>query len=184
MGLTDDACECRVSQNHPTNTRQGPAGNPTNPSCPALFSFLLTNEIGNWYSGGMISSSVAQQTEYWPIERLREYAHNPRKNDSAVDRMCASIREFDRQCQRALERPVVCFAGAGQIVGDAVIVEGRFVGTFTGLLATPDGDLQPTGAQVDVRFADVSRGRDGKLISYHTYYDQLGLMPQLGLMDG
>jgi ParB-like chromosome segregation protein Spo0J len=42
----------------------------------------------------MISSPVAQQTEYWPIERLREYARNPRKNDSAVDRMCASIREF------------------------------------------------------------------------------------------
>jgi DNA modification methylase len=32
--------------------------------------------------------------ETWPIERLREYARNPRKNDSAVDRMCASIREF------------------------------------------------------------------------------------------
>src|ERR1700757_4081647 len=32
--------------------------------------------------------------EYWPIERLREYPRNPRKNDAAVDRMCASIREF------------------------------------------------------------------------------------------
>src|ERR1700722_9520670 len=30
----------------------------------------------------------------WPTERLVEYARNPRKNDSAVDRMCASIREF------------------------------------------------------------------------------------------
>jgi DNA modification methylase len=30
----------------------------------------------------------------WSIERLVEYARNPRKNDSAVDRMCASIREF------------------------------------------------------------------------------------------
>ena len=30
----------------------------------------------------------------WPIQRLREYPRNPRKNDAAVDRMCASIREF------------------------------------------------------------------------------------------
>lgn len=30
----------------------------------------------------------------WPIDRLIFYARNPRKNDAAVDRMCASIREF------------------------------------------------------------------------------------------
>jgi DNA modification methylase len=30
----------------------------------------------------------------WPIDRLREYPRNPRKNDSVVDRMCGSIREF------------------------------------------------------------------------------------------
>src|ERR1700757_4586695 len=42
----------------------------------------------------MISSSIAQRIEYWPIDRLREYPRNPRKNDAAVDRMCASIREF------------------------------------------------------------------------------------------
>lgn len=35
-----------------------------------------------------------QAIELWPIERLVEYSRNPRKNDSAVDRMCASIREF------------------------------------------------------------------------------------------
>src|SRR5215475_3418857 len=32
--------------------------------------------------------------EVWSIDRLREYSRNPRKNDAAVDRMCASIREF------------------------------------------------------------------------------------------
>jgi steroid delta-isomerase-like uncharacterized protein len=65
--------------------------------------------------------------------------------------------------------------------GDAVIVEGRFVGTHTGPLAGPDGDIQPTGASVDLRFADVSRVRGGKIVSYHTYYDQLGLLTQLGV---
>ena len=66
--------------------------------------------------------------------------------------------------------------------GDAVIVEGRFVGTFTGRLASPEGDVAPNGAKVDLRFADVSRIRNGKIVSYHTYYDQLGMLTQLGLM--
>jgi ParB-like chromosome segregation protein Spo0J len=30
----------------------------------------------------------------WPIEKFRPYGKNPRKNDAAVDRMVASIREF------------------------------------------------------------------------------------------
>ncbi len=39
-------------------------------------------------------TSPSQSIELWPIERLVEYPRNPRKNDSAVDRMCCSIREF------------------------------------------------------------------------------------------
>ena len=42
----------------------------------------------------MLTQPTSQQTELWPIERLVEYPRNPRKNDSAVDRMCSSIREF------------------------------------------------------------------------------------------
>jgi ketosteroid isomerase-like protein len=45
--------------------------------------------------------------------------------------------------------------------------------------------IEPTGASVEVRFADVSRGADGLIVAYHTYYDQLGMLTQLGLMgDG
>ena len=65
--------------------------------------------------------------------------------------------------------------------GDSVIVEGRFVGSHTGPLATPEGEVGPTGARVDLRFADVSKVRAGRIVSYHTYYDQLGLFEQLGL---
>ena len=42
----------------------------------------------------MLTVSVGQQIEFWPIDRLVEYPRNPRKNDGAVDRMCESIREF------------------------------------------------------------------------------------------
>jgi hypothetical protein len=42
----------------------------------------------------MIKDAPALEIQIWPIERLVFYARNPRKNDAAVDRMCASIREF------------------------------------------------------------------------------------------
>src|SRR5712692_2735106 len=42
----------------------------------------------------MTGQPMAQRTELWPIDKLVEYARNPRKNDQVVDRMCASIREF------------------------------------------------------------------------------------------
>jgi hypothetical protein len=34
------------------------------------------------------------RVELWPVDKLVFYARNPRKNDAAVDRMVASIREF------------------------------------------------------------------------------------------
>jgi ParB-like chromosome segregation protein Spo0J len=42
----------------------------------------------------MLMHPPTQHIELWSIERLVEYPRNPRKNDSAVDRMCSSIREF------------------------------------------------------------------------------------------
>ena len=49
----------------------------------------------------MLSQETAAQIpqiQIWSIERLIFYARNPRKNDAAVDRMCASIREFGFKC--------------------------------------------------------------------------------------
>jgi len=40
------------------------------------------------------SPSSLIQIENWPIDRLVPYARNPRRNDQAVERMCASLREF------------------------------------------------------------------------------------------
>ncbi|UQZ90681.1 DNA methyltransferase [Deltaproteobacteria bacterium Smac51] len=37
---------------------------------------------------------MISQIEYWPVERLVPYINNPRKNDHAVERMAAVIREF------------------------------------------------------------------------------------------
>ena len=92
----------------------------------------------------------------------------------------SSFREYLETLKRAMPdaRAVIEQLHAA---GDTVIVDGRFVGTHTAP-AGPDGDTPPTGASVDLRFADVSRVEGGKIVSYHTYYDQLGLLTQLGLM--
>ena len=42
----------------------------------------------------MNTPSTSIQMETWPINRLIPYVRNPRKNDQAVERMCASLREF------------------------------------------------------------------------------------------
>ena len=38
--------------------------------------------------------SDLQELEHWPIDRLVEYARNPRSHEHAVDRVAAAIREF------------------------------------------------------------------------------------------
>jgi len=40
------------------------------------------------------NTSPQIRIEYWPATRLVPYARNPRKNDKAVDRIVASIREY------------------------------------------------------------------------------------------
>jgi hypothetical protein len=41
-----------------------------------------------------MTAKISTEIQTWPIDKLVLYARNPRKNDAAVDRMCASIREF------------------------------------------------------------------------------------------
>ena len=93
------------------------------------------------------------------------------------------FREYLTTFKRAMPDARVVVEHVVEVDG-TVVAEGRFVGTHTGPLAGPDGDVDPTGASLDLRFADVARVHDGKIASYHTYYDQVALLTQLGLMDG
>lgn len=34
------------------------------------------------------------QIEQWPVEKLRPYEHNPRKNDHVVNKMVDALRQF------------------------------------------------------------------------------------------
>lgn len=61
------------------------------------------------------------------------------------------------------------------------VYEGRFVGTHSGCLRGPAGDIDPTGRLVDTWFAVVHECDDGKITSTHIYYDQADLLGQLGV---
>lgn len=65
--------------------------------------------------------------------------------------------------------------------GSTAIDEGYLVGTHTGPLASPGGDIPPTGKAVRLRSCDVLEVADGKGVSHRFFYDQLEVMTQLGL---
>jgi hypothetical protein len=64
--------------------------------------------------------------ELWPIDRFVFYARNPRKNDAAVDRMCASIREF------GFKVPVLARSDGTVVDGHLRIKAARKLGSWPG----------------------------------------------------
>jgi predicted ester cyclase len=66
--------------------------------------------------------------------------------------------------------------------GDVIAIEGTWDGTNLGPMATPQGVLPATGRRVHLDFAGIARVRDGRLTSMHAYFDQLGMLAQLGLV--
>ena len=70
-----------------------------------------------------------------------------------------------------------------QIVSeDAVVTEFMAVGTQTGPLMTPRGEIPPTGRTAEWPVCEVCHFRDGKLSSLHNYQDLGSMLQQLGLM--
>lgn len=66
--------------------------------------------------------------------------------------------------------------------GTRVVVEGRYVGTHTGPLMTPQGEVPPTGRSLDLPYADVFEVEAGRIVRHRTYYDQMDFAQQLGLV--
>jgi hypothetical protein len=66
--------------------------------------------------------------------------------------------------------------------GSVAIDEGDFVGTNTGPLPTPGGNLPPTGRSIRVRSCDVATIERGVIVEHHFYFDQLDFLSQLGLL--
>ena len=65
---------------------------------------------------------------------------------------------------------------------DGAVVEFAGRGTQTGTFITPEGEIMPTGKRVDVPFCDVFKIKNGKIVSYNSYFDSSTMMKQLGLI--
>jgi predicted ester cyclase len=66
--------------------------------------------------------------------------------------------------------------------GDRVAMRLRITMTHTGPFATPQGEVPPTGRTVVLDATDVITVADGKITSWHAYFDQMSLLAQLGLL--
>ncbi len=64
--------------------------------------------------------------------------------------------------------------------GDTIVVEGVFSGRHTGPMVTPAGTIPASGNAVSFSYADFLQVRDGKCVSHRIYWDNAGLMAQLG----
>lgn len=61
------------------------------------------------------------------------------------------------------------------------VIEARFIGTHTGVLRGPAGELAPTGRGIDGRCCGVYEFEEGKITSFHLFFDQVDLLTQLGI---
>jgi steroid delta-isomerase-like uncharacterized protein len=66
--------------------------------------------------------------------------------------------------------------------GDKIAVELTISQTHTGTFRTPMGNIPATGRTVVIESVDVVNVKDGKIASWHTYFDQMAFLAQLGLL--
>jgi ketosteroid isomerase-like protein len=67
--------------------------------------------------------------------------------------------------------------------GDTAIDEGVFSGRNTGPIRLPTGETLPaTQKQVRVRGVDIATVKDGRIVDYRLYFDEMEFLGQLGLL--
>jgi len=74
---------------------------------------------------GNVKHEQTLTVEQWPVGRVREYANNPRKNDGAVAKVAASLREF------GFRQPLVVDAKGTLVVGHTRLKAARSLGLAT-----------------------------------------------------
>ncbi|MYT07572.1 MULTISPECIES: nuclear transport factor 2 family protein [Streptomyces] len=67
--------------------------------------------------------------------------------------------------------------------GDTAIDEGVFSGRNTGPIRLPTGETLPaTQKEVRVRGVDIATVKDGRIVDYRLYFDEMEFLGQLGLL--
>ena len=67
--------------------------------------------------------------------------------------------------------------------GDRVAVRLRITLPHTGTFATTQGEMGATGRTVVLDSVDVVSEADGRITGWHSYFDQMSLLGQLGLLS-
>jgi steroid delta-isomerase-like uncharacterized protein len=68
---------------------------------------------------------------------------------------------------------------------EAVVVQWTGIGTFTAPLATASGQtIPPTGKRASVPGVLLAEVKNGKIVKEQTFWDQVGLLTQLGVLPG
>ena len=93
-----------------------------------------------------------------------------------------NVVEWWRQMTEAV--PEAAFESVNAYeAGDTAIDEGFFSGRNTGPVRLPSGEfLPPTNKDFTIRGVDFATVRDGRIVSYRVYYDQMSFLGQLGLL--
>src|SRR5689334_6881140 len=68
--------------------------------------------------------------------------------------------------------------------GDVAAIEIRWVGTQTGPLATPDGEIPATGRRMEIVSTQWVTAREGHTQAIDHHLDVMGIMSQLGVLPG
>lgn len=66
--------------------------------------------------------------------------------------------------------------------GNKIAIELVVTATHTGTFRTPQGDVPATGRPVVWESVEMITLRDGKIASWHAYFDQMAFLAQLGLL--
>jgi predicted ester cyclase len=66
--------------------------------------------------------------------------------------------------------------------GSVTVLHASFVGTHTGVLKSPAGDIPPTGKRLEGEFIAISEYRDDKVVRGVLLFDRLDLLEQLGIV--
>jgi predicted ester cyclase len=74
----------------------------------------------------------------------------------------------------------------GRLISEesSAAAEGSLTGTHSGVLQTPNGEVPPTGRQVELRWVAMYETRGDEILSEHLCFDQVEFLTQLGLMPG
>lgn len=93
----------------------------------------------------------------------------------------AAFKDYLQAFQRAFPDGKLVLKSAIE-AGNKVAVEGVYVGTHSGPLQSPRGEIPATNRALNLDMADVFEVEGDRIVRHRVYYDQVQFMSQLGLM--